>query len=589
MDKDKEDISDPSSRPVNTVQQVSESEEKFRVIFENNSAAIAIIEADTTISMVNDAYCQMCGYTREQVTGMSWTRMIPEEDLEDLMEYNRHRIMHPEKTPDKYEFRFYTRDGRLKYGLMSLSVIKSSKQIITSFTDISEKKFAEEKILKTSRLYAVISQINQAIIHIRDKDELLNEVCRIVVEFGKFRMAWVGLVSEGSDIVKPIAIAGTEDGYLSHIREIKVSDVPEGRGPTGKAMREGVHVICNDIATDPILAPWREEALKRGYHSSIALPLMNSGKSFGVFTLYSPQQGFFDQGEVRLLDEVAGDISFSLTTIETEMLQKKAENDLMEAENDLRESEEKYKTAFHTLPDAIIISKMDGTIVDVNPGFSVQSGFSKEETIGTNFLKLHIYSIPEERNSIIESLLSKGVVDHFETRICCKDGKIKTGLISASVIRINNEHHILSITRDITDKKESEQELIRSKEKAEVASRLKTSLLLNMSHEIRTPLNGILGFAGILGDELIKPEHKRMAEIISLSGNRLMSTLNSILELSQVESDRKQLDLKRLDLGILTAEILDKNQKRFWKKNIETVSSFSKGLYITIHCCPVKL
>jgi len=582
MEKYKEENSDPSSRPVYPVQQVSESEEIFRVIFENNSAAIAVIEADTTISMVNDAYCQMCGYPREQVVGMSWTRMIPEEDLEDLKEYNHLRIKHPEKTPDKYEFRFYTRDGQLKYGLMSLSVIKSSNQIITSITDISEKKFAEEKILKTSRLYAVISQINQAIIHIRDKDELLNEVCRIVVEFGKFRMAWVGLVSEGSDIVKPIAIAGAENGYLSHIRDIKVSDVPEGRGPTGKAMREGVHVICNDIATDPILEPWREEAMKRGYRSSIALPLMNSGKSFGVFTLYSPQQGFFDQEEVRLLDEVAGDISFSLTTIETEMLQKKAENDLMEAENDLRESEEKYKTAFHTLPDAIIISKMDGTIVDVNPGFSAQSGFSKEESTGTNFLKLHIYSIPEERKSIIESLLSKGVVDQFETRIRCKDGKIKTVLISASVIRINNEHHILSITRDITDKKESEQELIRSKEKAEVASRLKTSLLLNMSHEIRTPLNGILGFAGILGDELTRPEHKRMAEIISLSGNRLMSTLNSILELSQVESDRKQLDLKRLDLGKLTAEIIDKNQKRFWKKNIETVSSFKEGLYITI-------
>jgi len=458
MQKDKEEISNPHSHPMDTGGQLSASEEKFRVIFEYNSAAIAIIEADTTISMVNDAYCQMVGYSREQVTGMSWTRMIPEEDLEQLMEYNRLRILHPDRTPDKYEFRFYTREGNLRYGLMSLAIIKSSKQIITSFIDITDKKVAEEKILKTSHLYAVISQINQAIIHIRDKDVLLNEVCRIAVDFGKFRMAWIGLVGEGSDIVKPIAIAGTEDGYLSQIRKIKVSDVPEGRGPTGKAMREGVYVVCNDIETDPIVLPWREDALKRGYRSSIALPLLKSGKSFGVFTLYSPQQFFFDEAEVRLLDEVAGDISFSLTTIETELLRKKAENDL----------------------------------------------------------------------------------------------------------------------------KESEQELIKSKENAEVASRLKTSLLLNMSHEIRTPLNGILGFAGILEDELTDPGHKRMADIISLSGNRLMATLNSILELSQVESDRKQLDLKSMDLGILTTEILDKNLKLFRKKNIETVRSVTKGLYIKI-------
>lgn len=123
-----------------------DSEENFRTIFEANSAAMAIIDPDTTITMVNDAYCQMGGYSREEVIGMSWTLQIPPEDLERLKEYNRLRILNPDDAPRKYEFSFYHKSGEIKNTLMSVSTFKKNNKIITSFIDITERKKAEEEL-----------------------------------------------------------------------------------------------------------------------------------------------------------------------------------------------------------------------------------------------------------------------------------------------------------------------------------------------------------------------------------------------------------------------------------------------------------
>ena len=123
-----------------------ESEERFRTVFQNNSAAMAIIERDTTISMVNKAYCKMSGYDESDVIGLSWTKQIPPEDLERLKEYNRQRLIDPENAPSQYEFMFYCKNGGIRHSLMSVAILPTSGKIVTSFTDITERKLAEEQI-----------------------------------------------------------------------------------------------------------------------------------------------------------------------------------------------------------------------------------------------------------------------------------------------------------------------------------------------------------------------------------------------------------------------------------------------------------
>ncbi|MCX6152069.1 MAG: PAS domain S-box protein [Ignavibacteriales bacterium] len=137
----------------NTEQKIAEvtlreSEENFRTIFENNSSAMAIINQDTTISTVNDAYCQMSGYIKDEVIGMSWTQHIPPEDLERLKDYYRRRLVDVKDTPEKFEFKFYKKNGDIRHGLMSIALIQSNQKIIASFIDITERKQAELQLEK---------------------------------------------------------------------------------------------------------------------------------------------------------------------------------------------------------------------------------------------------------------------------------------------------------------------------------------------------------------------------------------------------------------------------------------------------------
>jgi len=132
--------------------ELKKSEEYFRSIFENNSAAMFIIEPDTTISMLNSEYCRISGYKKEEVIGMSWTQHIPPEDLERLKEYNRRRLINPNDAPDKYEFTFYKRNGEIKYALMSITML-SNRKTIASFIDITDHKKSEEILKKSEKEY----------------------------------------------------------------------------------------------------------------------------------------------------------------------------------------------------------------------------------------------------------------------------------------------------------------------------------------------------------------------------------------------------------------------------------------------------
>jgi len=184
--------------------------------------------------------------------------------------------------------------------------------------EIAERKNAEDKLRKANRMSTVASQINQMVARTHEQNKLFAETCHIAVEYGKFRMSWIGLIDEQEHIVEPLNWDGFEDGYLTKIKKISVNDVPEGQGPTGVAIREGKHFCCNDIANDPIMAPWREEALQRGYRSSIALPIIFQNRVIGAFSIYSSDPFFFNEMEIEMLDEVTGNINYALEIMEIE-------------------------------------------------------------------------------------------------------------------------------------------------------------------------------------------------------------------------------------------------------------------------------
>ena len=174
----------------------------------------------------------------------------------------------------------------------------------------------QEKIERLSRIRTVLGEMNAAIVRIRNKQQLFEEACRIAHEHGKFAMSWIGMLDEATQAVRPVAKAGRDEGYLERLNLTIDPNITRNLALAVEAVGRGAPVICNDIATDGRMRPWRTAALERGYRSMVMLPLLLEQRAVGVFALYSPEPGFFDEEEMKLLVELAGDIAFALQTIE---------------------------------------------------------------------------------------------------------------------------------------------------------------------------------------------------------------------------------------------------------------------------------
>src|SRR6266436_2141634 len=185
----------------------------------------------------------------------------------------------------------------------------------STLQDVTEHRLAEEKILRLTRVYAVLSGINALIIRVRDRDELFRETCRIAVEAGKFKLAWLGVVDREAARVKPVAWRGVEQDYIRLMPLGLNEAIPEQYGLAGRAIRERRAMVVEDMAKDPRVL-LRKEASVRGFHSLVVLPLLVSDEAVAVLALYATEVGFFDEEEMKLLIELSGDISFALDHIE---------------------------------------------------------------------------------------------------------------------------------------------------------------------------------------------------------------------------------------------------------------------------------
>lgn len=170
-------------------------------------------------------------------------------------------------------------------------------------------------IERLTRLYRVLSSINSLLLHVQDREELLREACRVLVDIGGLRFAWAGSVDFDKDQIKPLAHAGTGTEYLQQLKLSTRAELPEGKGIAGQAIRNGEFAITNDIDTDPNMAFWREAARRYGYLSAGGFALRSAGKVTGVLTVYSADKHFFNDDDIRLIREVAGDISHGLEHI----------------------------------------------------------------------------------------------------------------------------------------------------------------------------------------------------------------------------------------------------------------------------------
>ncbi len=295
-----------------------ESERRLSSMLGNVELISVMLDREARITYCNDYLLRLTGWKREEVLGRDWFEAFIPPNLNEVKAVFAKLIADlPEAW--HHENEILTRSGARRLIRWNNSVLRSIEgEVIGTASigeDITEQKQAEIRILGLNRVYAVLSGINALIVRAKDRQELLREACRIAVEAGQFVMAWIGLVDKEAKLIRMAASAGAVSDFFERAPLAMGERVDSQEGLAPRAVRQREPVVSGDIQNDPrsIMA---EACRERGIHSVAFLPLLIGGETVGVLGLYAGEPGFFDAGEMKLLLELAGDISFALDHIE---------------------------------------------------------------------------------------------------------------------------------------------------------------------------------------------------------------------------------------------------------------------------------
>ncbi|RPH96610.1 PAS domain S-box protein [candidate division KSB1 bacterium] len=633
---------------------------------------------------------RLYGYTADEVIGHEIGFLYPdvdvlkEEVIEPLLVKDRHEV----------ELRLKRKNGEEFDAHLALTVLRDSSGTPYGMNgysiDVTERKHAEHELQKMNRALRAISECNQALVRATNEAELLNDICRIIVNFGGYRSAWVGYTENAEDITIRLTAQAGADSFLKEVAD-SGGDRTWRMGPTEKAIRSGQPYTVQNIETDSNDAAWRKGALERGIQSIAALPLRLNQQVIGVLSVYAEESEAFEDAETELLMELADDLAFGISALRTraeheltvanlavseeryrtlfetigqgvvyqnrdgyiinanraaerilgltlEQMRGRTSADRRwrairpdgnpfpgethpgmvalltglpvrnivmgvynqneeryrwievdavpqfgsdesmpvqaytifsditerkEAEEALRQSEERFRLAFHTSPDAININRLnDGAYVDINEGFTLTTGYSREDVIGRSSLEAEIWVDPADRSRLVKGLREVGVVRNLEAKFRMKDGRVRAGLMSARVILLNGEPHILSITRDIDELIKAEEAVRESERRYRLLADNANDLITRHDIEakflyVSPACYALLGYLPeeLLGKsalEIIHPEDQQ--RIIELHGRNLSGQPTTPVEYRALHKDGRYVWFECSSRGVLSED-----------------------------------
>ena len=456
----------------------SKADRLLQTLVESSTDAIFAKDLSGAYLLVNPAMAQVLGQAPGQILGRHDAAFFtPEQAASNLADEQR---VLKEHQNHESETLLSTPQGDVTYLTTRGPLRDAQGQVIGLFgisRDITERKRAESKVLRLSRLYAALSQCNEAIVRCTSEAELFTQICRDVVQLGGLKLAWIGLLESPGDRVRPQAYFGQGHGYLTDVQISVDAGSPLGQGPTGLAIREGQPVWCQDFMADPRTLPWHERGVRFGWGASAALPLRRKGVAVGCLTVYAAEVNAFDEDIRHLLLEMAMDISFALDSFSREAAR-------MAAEAALRDSEALYRSILDASPDDITITDLEGRVQMVSPAGVKLLGYeTEEEGLGR---PLTDFVAPEERAQAaarLATLLQGGVAGPAQYRGQRRDGSTVDLEVNSEIIRdaAGAPARLLFICRDITARKQNEARLA-------LQARRATALLL-LSETAETSLD----------------------------------------------------------------------------------------------------
>ncbi len=425
-----------------TLATITQNEKKFRHTLDNMLEGIQIHDFNWRYVYVNDALVKYSTYTREELLGYTIMERYP--GIEGTALFQTMKRCMDERVPEHIESGFVFPDGSKAHFELSIEPIAEGLSILS--VDRTEQKKANEKLLKKNRLYAFISQINQSIVQVKDENELILDCCTIALEFGKFKIAWIGMFDISG---KKMTIAGQQgipDEEISLINNAPYQD----NGPQDQVLQKGTYYISNEVQDTFELESWKPYAAKHGIHSCMVLPIKRSGAIVGTFNLYSTEPHFFDKAEIELLVEVASDISYALDVFENIKKQKETEERIVQ-------NEQRFRALIENSRDMVTLSSESGEILYCSPSIVKVFGYSMEEMLHTyafNFIHpTDLVQFVEKRKQILQT---PGASFYQQQRLLHKKGNwIWCESTMSNRLHEPGIHALVANFRDISEKKEA--------------------------------------------------------------------------------------------------------------------------------------
>lgn len=350
--------------------------------------------------------------------------------------------------------------------------LEGRPHILAIVRDITQRKIHEREIERLNRVYHVISAVNQMLVRAKSQDDLFREACRVLVETGGFRLAWIGTLNEATRLIEPVAVAGDGHDYVSHLRISIDPSVPEGRGPSGTAFREGHTYVCNDFFANPATAPWHAQAQKAEFQSSLALPIRHQGRAFALLTVYAAEKDFFAGREVGLLEETAGDLEFALEVFAVECRRREAEAELAAALRKTALSEARFRSVFEKTGVGVALVALDGRWIDANQRLCDILGYTRDELLPLTFQQItHPDDLAPDLRLVAQTLAGEIPGYTLEKRYLHKSGREVWINLTVSLVRSDSGGpvHFISVIEDISERKRMEHELNRARDTLQAA------------------------------------------------------------------------------------------------------------------------
>ncbi len=530
---------------------IKENELKYRTIIENSFNLIGQFSLDGKFIYYNRVYKDVLGYDNNELLGINCFDLFHPNELDRIKVALFNHLMRNNEV--KFVAQVRTKSGEYKLIDHKFRILEGENEkertILLSAQDITEMN-RNEILLQMQRnlAYSIISCKNFIEFH----TVICNEINSIIPA----NSLYVAFLDEKTGMC---SLGGISDEIEN------IENWPAEGSLTGYTIKENKPVFINKQEIINLSNSGKIKLLGTMAEVWLGVPFKSEGGTIGAIVVQNFENpNALSRADIEILELVANEICIFLD-------KKNAEENALKLTKAVTES-----------PASVVITDVNGNIEYVNPKFTSITGYSYEEVIGLNPRILKSGTTPESQYENLWKTIRSGKEWRGEFKNKKKNGEFFWEDISISPIFDDDYKisHYVAVKEDITDRKKIITQLIEARDKAEESDRLKTSFLQNISHEIRTPMNGIMGFLGLLRDPDTTGEEKNLYfDIIEKSSQRMLSTINDIIDISKIEAGVVTLKKSSFFVDQIASDVVNFFRPEVEKKKMRISLKIDNSVY----------